>query len=187
VKNLLIIGAGGHGRVVAEAAELEGKWNNIMFLDDREDVDRVLNYRIMGKSDEYERFIDKHKYAIVAIGDNKKRLDLIEKLLKVGYKIPVIIHPKSCVSKYSSIREGSIILAGAVVNTNATIGKGCIININSCIDHDSIIEDGVHVCNGAVVRSMCNIGKLSYVGAGSCVRSGTQLGKCFVLEDGRVT
>ena len=78
--NLLILGAGGHGRVVAETAELQGTWENIMLLDDREDVDTVLNHRIIGKLNEYERFVCKYEYAVVCIGDNEKRLDLIAEL-----------------------------------------------------------------------------------------------------------
>jgi sugar O-acyltransferase (sialic acid O-acetyltransferase NeuD family) len=184
MSNLLIIGAGGHGRVVVDTAELQGIWEDIAFLDDRSDMDTVLNHRIIGKLQEYEKFVDKYEYAIVCIGDNEGRLDLIQKILKVGYKLPVIIHPKASVSKYSIIGVGSVILAGAVINTNASIGTGCIININSCVDHDTIIDDGVHVCSGAVVRSMCSIGRLSYIGARSCVKSGKILGEKFRLEDG---
>ena len=186
MSKLLIIGAGGHGGVVVDTAELQGIWEEIVFLDDRSDVDLVLNHRIIGKLHEYEKFVDKYEYAIVCIGNNEGRLDLIQKLLKVGYKVPVIIHPKASVSKYSSIGEGSVILAGAVINTNARIGMGCIININSCVDHDAVMDDGVHVCSGAVVRSMCSIGRLSYIGAGSCVKSGSKLVEKYILEDGEV-
>lgn len=184
--NLLILGAGGHGRVVAEADELENRWNEIAFLDDRNDVAKVLNHNIIGKINEYEKFLGQYDYAVVAIGDNEKRLNLIQKLSKAGYKIPVIIHPRAWVSNYSTIGEGSVILAGAVVNTNANIGKGCIININSSIDHDSTIEDGVHVCSGAVVRSMCHIGEMSYLGAGSCMKPQSTLKAKTVVEDRRI-
>lgn len=186
MSKLIIIGAGGHGRVVAETAELEGRWDDIAFLDDRNDTDTVLGHKIIGKLNEYARFAGKYDYAIVSLGDNEKRMDLIQKLLKAGYKVPVIIHPKATVSKYSEIKDGSVILAGAVVNTGVSIGRGCIININSCIDHDCAIYDGAHVCSGAVVRSMCRIGKLSYIGAGSCVRTGSKLGDKFILPDGEV-
>jgi sugar O-acyltransferase (sialic acid O-acetyltransferase NeuD family) len=186
VGDLLIVGAGGHGRVVAETAELQGFWGNIGFLDDRTDTDRVLGHRIIGKLSEYERFTGKYEYAIVCIGDNEKRLDLVEKLLKAGYKVPVIIHPKASVSKYSDVGVGSVILAGSVINTNARIGTGCIININSCVDHDCTVCDGVHVCSGSVVRSGCRIGRLSYIGAGACVKAGTVLRERFVLQDGMV-
>ncbi len=186
MEDLLIVGAGGHGRVVAETAELTGRWENIVFLDDRMDTDTVLGHKIIGKLNEYERFTNKCKDAIVCIGDNEKRLDLIEKLLKVGYKVPVIIHPKASVSKYSNIGEGSVILAGAVVNTGVSIGRGCIININSCVDHDCIIEDGVHIVSGAIIRSMARIGRLSTIRAGACVKAGTVLNANTIICQGEV-
>ncbi|APC41950.1 acetyltransferase [Clostridium estertheticum] len=184
MSDLLIIGAGGHGRVVLETAELEGRWDNIRFLDDRTDVEMVLDHRIIGKMDDYKRNSKKYEYAIVCIGNNEKRLGLIKEILKVGYKVPVIIHPKASVSKYSNVGYGSVILAGVVINTGAKIGMGCIININSSVDHDCEVYDGVHVCSGAVVRSTCKIGGLSYIGAGAVVKSGTVLKDKYVLADG---
>lgn len=186
MSNLLILGAGGHGRVVAEAAEQCEEWDAIAFLDDRIDVDMVLGHSIVGKMDNYDRFADEYEYAIVCIGDNEKRLDLIGKLLKIGYNVPVIIHPRAAVSKYCHIGEGSVVLAGAVINTGARIGKGCIINIGSCVDHDCIISDGVHICSGAVARSACRIGGLSYIGAGACVKAGSDLTEKYILPDGMV-
>lgn len=186
MNDLLIIGAGGHGRVVAEAAEQCEEWDAIAFLDDRSDVNEVLGHRIIGKMDEYEKFVGKYKHAIACIGDNGKRLELIGKLLKVGYNVPVIIHPRAAVSKYCNIGEGSVVLAGAVINTGASIGKGCIINIGSCVDHDCVLTDGVHVCSGAVVRSACRIGGLSYIGAGALVKPGVILEGKFILPDGTV-
>lgn len=184
--DLLIIGAGGHGGVVAETAEIMGLWENIVFLDDRVDVNMVLGHRIVGKLNDYERFTNKCRDAIVCIGDNEKRLALIEELLKLGYKVPVIIHPKASVSKYSTIQEGSVILAGAVINTGSSIGRGCIININSTIDHDSTLENGVHIVSGAIVRSMAKIGRLSTIRAGACVKAGTVLGDKTVIAQGVV-
>ncbi|MBU3178164.1 NeuD/PglB/VioB family sugar acetyltransferase [Clostridium estertheticum] len=186
MSDLLIIGAGGHGRVVLETAELEGRWDNINFLDDRTDVDIVLGHKIIGKMDDYKRLKDQYEYAIVCIGNNEKRLELIKEILKVGYKVPVIVHPRAFVSKYSDIGYGSVILAEVVINTGAKIGMGCIVNINSSVDHDCVVEDGAHVCSGAVVRSMCKVGGLSYIGAGAVVKSGTVLKEKFVLQDGTV-
>jgi sugar O-acyltransferase (sialic acid O-acetyltransferase NeuD family) len=183
---LLIIGAGGHGKVVAEAAELDGRFENIMFLDDRIDAVRVLGHVIIGKLQEYEKFAKQYEYAIVCIGVNEKRVEITQKLLKAGYKVPVIIHPKASVSKYSDIGDGSVILAGAVVNTNANIGMACIININSSVDHESIIGDGVHICSGAVVRSGCRVGELSCIGAGAVVNSGIILKEKSMVQSGMV-
>ncbi|BBB90128.1 MAG TPA: acetyltransferase [Methylomusa anaerophila] len=186
MSNLLIIGAGGHGKVVAEAAEFQGKWTKIAFLDDRTDITHVFNFGIFGKLNDYVNFVAEFEFAFVAIGDNEKRLLWIDKLLDTGYKIPAVIHPGAYVSKYGLIGEGTVVLPGAVVNTNSRIGKGCIININACIDHDCEIGNGVHISSGAVVRSMSTVGRLSYIGAGSCVKTGACLAERFILPDGKI-
>lgn len=186
MKNLLILGAGSHGKVVAESAELEGKWDEISFLDDRDDMKNIGEFKIVGKINDYKDLLKDYKYAFVAIGNNEKRLELINKLIRVGFNVPVIIHPRACVSRYSEIASGSVVLAGAIVNVNTTIGKGCIININSCVDHDSEVSSGVHVSSGAVVRSMVKIGELSIIGAGACVKSGSILNEKTTLTEGKV-
>ncbi|WP_171011381.1 NeuD/PglB/VioB family sugar acetyltransferase [Haloimpatiens lingqiaonensis] len=183
---LLILGAGGHGRVVAEAAELEGKWEEIAFLDDREDIKSIYNFPIVGKMKDYSNLLDEYKYAFVAIGNNPKRLELIDNLKGEGFNIPNIIHPRAIVSKYSKLDLGTVVLAGAIVNTGASIGRGCIININATVDHDSEIGSGVHIGSGAVVRSMAKVGKLSTIGAAACVKSATVLKDKFILQEGSV-
>lgn len=152
--SLLILGAGGHGRVVAETAELEGRWKQIAFLDDKADEPSVNNFDIVGKLSDVENLTDQFKAAFVAIGNNELRMEWINKLLDLGYEVPVLIHPRSIISKYCTLGAGTVVLAGAVVNVNANVGKGCIVNVNACVDHDCVIENGVHVMSGAVVRSM---------------------------------
>lgn len=186
MNNLLILGAGGHGKVIAEAAELQGKWNKIAFLDDREDIKGIYNFPIVGKVHEYASLINEYRYAFVAIGNNEKRLELIDKLISAGFNIPIIIHSRASVSKYSNIDLGTVVLAGAVVNVGTSIGKGCIININATVDHDSEIGSGVHISSGAVVRSMAKVGRLSTIGAAACVKSSTILKGKFILPEGSV-
>ncbi|MBL4932603.1 NeuD/PglB/VioB family sugar acetyltransferase [Clostridium paridis] len=171
--NLLILGAGGHGRVVAEAAELQGIWDDIAFLDDRDNLNKVLNFNVVGKIADYKKFRNKFNYVIVAIGNNEFRLELIDKLKEENYELAVIIHPTAIISKYATIDEGTVILAGAVVNTSTSIGNGCIINISAVVDHDCKLGNGVHVSSGAIVRSMCTISDLSYIDAGSLVNEGS--------------
>lgn len=185
MKKLLILGAGGHGKVVAEVAEAVAQWGEIAFLDDRADTNHGTS-AVVGKLEDVHLFVDEYKHGFVAIGNNEQRLELIEQLTYLGYDIPVIIHPRSYVSKYSTIGKGTVILPGAVVNTNTVLGKGCIVNINACIDHDCKIGDGVHISSGAVVRSMVNIGRVSLIGARSCIRAGTSLAEKFILSDGDV-
>lgn len=186
MEGLLIIGAGGHGKVVVEAAELENKYNEIAFLDDNSKVDKIYDFHVVGKIKDYKKFKDKYKYAFVAIGNNKVRLDLIDELLKEGFIVPSIIHPRATVSKYSKLDFGTIVLSGSIVNVNCSIGKGCILNINSTLDHDSTLEDGVHVSSGAVIRSMVRIGELSTIKAGACITQGQIIEKSTVINPGTV-
>lgn len=184
MENLLILGAGGHGRVVLEAAELIGQWNKIAFLDDREDIKQIYGFDIIGKLEQYRDFRDEFGYAVVAIGNNEKRMELIDKLMEAGFRVPRIVHPGACVSRYSSIGDGTVVLAGTVVNVGSCVGKGCILNINSCVDHDCEIGDGVHISSGAVVRSRCRIGRGAFIGAGVLVREGSRVGDGDRIEDG---
>ncbi|WP_062199858.1 PglD-related sugar-binding protein [Massilibacterium senegalense] len=185
MSNLLIIGAGGHGKVVAEAAELSGEWDTISFLDDRTDVTSVLGFKIVGTLDEYRNFVTDYSNTIVAFGDNEKRLEWIKKLIHAGFDVPIIVHPHASVSKYSSIQLGTVILSRAVVNTGTTLGTGCIVNVSACVDHDCEIGDGVHIGSGAIVRSMCHIESLAVIGAASYVKSSTYLKERFVLPEGK--
>ena len=186
MENLLIIGAGGHGKVVAEAAELENKYEKIAFLDDNNEIDKVLGFEVLGKINEYKKFKDNYKYAIVAIGNNELRMNLIEVLIKEGFIIPKIIHPKSSVSKYSKIDEGTVVLAGATVNTNCCIGKGCILNINSTIDHDTFIGNGVHISSGTIIRSRVKVGNMSTIKAGACITDEKIIEENVIINSGIV-
>ena len=186
MEGLLIIGAGGHGKVVAEAAELENKYNEISFLDDNDKVDKIYDFKVIGKIKDYRNFKNKYKYSFLSIGNNEVLLKLIEELLNEGFIVPSIIHPRATVSKYSKLDFGTIVLSGSIVNVNCSIGKGCILNINSTLDHDSILEDGVHVSSGAVIRSMVKIGRLSTIRAGACITQEKIIKENTVINPGTV-
>lgn len=183
MENLLIIGAGGHGKVVAEAAKLGGRFNKIAFLDDW-NLENVLGCHVVGGIEDYKSLKEEYKYAFVAIGNNKVRLNLIKNLLNEGYIVPKIIHPKAVVSEYSDIDVGTVILAGAVINVDTKIGKGCILNINSTLDHDSIISDGCHISSGAVIRSMVRVKRLSTVKANACITQGKTIEEEMTINAG---
>ena len=186
MEGLLIIGAGGHGKVVAEAAELENKYSKIDFLDDNINGDKIYDFHVVGKIKDYKKVKDKYKYAFVAIGNNKVRLDLIDELIKEGFIVPSIVPPRATVSKYSKLNFGTIVLSGSIVNVNCSIGKGCILNINSTLDHDSVLEDGVHISSGTVIRSMVKIGELSTIREGACITQGKVIEKNTVINPGIV-
>lgn len=184
MKRLLILGAGGHGGVVLETAELQREYDEIAFLDDLYEENLVSKLNVIGKIKDYKSLLYKYKNAFVAIGNNEKRVELIKELLDFGYEVPVLIHPRAYLSSLSKVGKGTVLLAGSVVNVNTKIGLGNIININSSVDHDCILEDGCHVCSGAVVRSMVKLGKMTLVGAGTVIEAEQVLKKQSINLDG---
>ena len=158
--NLLIVGAGGHGKVVAEVASDCG-FDKIAFLDDS-------GLEAIGKLDELEKFSEQYEYGFVSIGNNKFRSELIERLAKAGYQIPILIHPTAYVSKSAKIAKGTVIEPKAIVNANAVISTGCIISVGAIVDHDA------------------TVGKYSHVNAGAIVKSGVEVLDFIKLEPGQV-
>ena len=151
MKNLLILGAGGHGHVVAETArsmtDAEGKplYDKISFLDD-------LKPEAIGKLSEMPLFKKEYQEVFPAFGSYEQRLEMYTKAKRFGFTIPVLIHPEAYVSPSATIGEGTVILPKAVVHTGADIGKVCILSIGSLTDHDCVLEDGVHLDCGAIIK-----------------------------------
>ena len=143
MKKLLIIGAGGHGQVLAEVAMACG-YDRVDFLDDR-------NPCAVGTTDRAEVLAGRYDGVIVSIGNNDLRRTLIQRLQAVDAPIATLVHPRAFVAPSATLGEGSIVLPGAVVNTNASVGKGCILSIGALVDHDATIDDFSHVNAGAVV------------------------------------
>jgi len=183
---LLILGAGGHGKVVSEIALLIKQWEGIAFLDDREDISEVLGIPIVGKLADLPTLRSEYEYAFVAIGSNTARLKWTEKLNHHGFKIPILIHPSSTVSAKSSIKEGTVIMAGAVINPDARIGRSCIINTASTIDHDCILQDGVHTSPGAHLGGTVKVGERTWICIGATIINNTDIGYDSVIAAGAV-
>src|SRR5262249_19889271 len=116
MKKLLIIGAGGHGKVIAEAASQMGQWQEIAFLDDRyPDIQSLGKWQIIGKVATMKTYQEQYPDAAVAIGDNKIRLQFLQELKALKYQLPVIQHPSAIVSPQATIGVGTVILANAVI------------------------------------------------------------------------
>ncbi|MFP7483456.1 acetyltransferase [Priestia filamentosa] len=183
---LLILGAGGHGKVVSEIAQLMKQWDEIAFLDDREDISEVLGISIVGKLADLPTLKSEYEYAFVAIGSNTARLKWTEKLKQHAFKIPILIHPSSTVSGKSTIGEGTVIMAGAVINTDVTIGRSCIINTASTIDHDCILQDGVHTSPGAHLGGTVKVGERTWICIGATIINNIDIGCDSVIAAGAV-
>lgn len=177
MKKLVIIGASGHGKVIADIAVKSG-YEEIVFLDDNESLVECAGFPVVGKSRQATE-IDGDK--IIAIGNAKIRERLQEQV-----KTTTLIHPNAIISRRVEIGEGSVVMAGAVINSDVVIGKGCIINTGSSVDHDCKIDDFSHISVGAHVAGTCNIGKRTWIGAGATVSNNLNIYSDCMIGAGAV-
>lgn len=184
MSKLLILGAGGHGKVIAETAILMNKWQDIAFLDENPNIKGILGYPVIGGLSECKNLLGEYTEGFVAIGNNHRRVELIMELEYHGFLIPNIIHPTSVISPTSRIGKGSSLLAGAIVNSSTEIGKGCIINTAATIDHDCILQDGVHLSPGSHLGGNVFIGKHSWICIGAVVSNNIIIGKDSIVAAG---
>ncbi|MBO5341830.1 MAG: acetyltransferase [Lachnospiraceae bacterium] len=183
-KKLMILGAGGYGRVIAECAELSGQYSEFVFLDDVEPTEQ-LSYPYYGKLDKVYDYVDEYDIAI-AIGDGRIREFWITELEKKGANLPNIIHPNATVSPGAKLGIGTVVMPGAVINTGTLIGKGVIVNTASSIDHDCIVGDYCHVAVGAHLCGTVILDTHIWVGAGSIVIQNIRVCKDCILGAGTV-
>ena len=163
MRKLAIIGASGHGKVVADIARKNG-YSEIVFLDDDESIHECGGYSVIGKSSE-ARTIDAG--VIVGIGNAGVRKQIQESI--PDEKLVTLIHPDAVVAEDVVIGVGTVVMAGAVINPGTHIGKGCIINTCSSVDHDCIVDDFVHVAVGSHLCGTVNVGAGTWIGAGATV------------------
>lgn len=171
---LIIIGASGHGKVVADIAIKMSKWQSIAFLDDDEFIKTSMGLEVIGKTADALTYKDEADF-FVAIGSNATREKIQVKLIEEGLNVVSLIHPSSVIGTDLEIGIGTAIMAGVVINSASRIGKGCIINTSSSLDHDNIIEDYVHISPGVNLAGTVRVGKGSWIGIGSVVSNNVKI------------
>jgi sugar O-acyltransferase (sialic acid O-acetyltransferase NeuD family) len=181
---LFLLGAGGHGRVVADIAEALG-WRDIAFLDDRwPELAGNLAWPVVGTCRDLASRLESGDAVLVAIGDNRRRLEVHRALARQGIAVPALVHPSAVVSRHSSIGIGTVIMPGAVVNAGAAIGEASIVNTGASVDHDCRLGDGVHVSPGARLAGGVSVGEGSWIGIGAVVRERLRIGRDATIGAG---
>lgn len=173
-KRLAILGAGGHARVVADAAEAAG-WT-VPGLFDREAPPGDHPWPVLGDADALFARAAEFDGAVVALGDNDRRLQATLDLAARGLALATVIHPTAWVSPRATLGGGTVILAQAVVGTGARLGRAVIVNTGAGVDHDCVLGDGVHVSPGARLAGGVTVGERGWIGVGAVVREGLTLG-----------
>jgi sugar O-acyltransferase (sialic acid O-acetyltransferase NeuD family) len=186
LKTLAIFGAGGHGKVVADAAICAG-WLSVVFFDEAYPASKAIGpWAILGSSDSFMNRAGEFAGVMVAIGENRTRLRWIHALQRRSMPISPIslTHPSSVVSPHATIGAGSVILAGAIVNAFARVGEGCIINSGATVDHDCDLADGVHISPGANLAGGVRVGECTWIGIGAAIREGIAIGQNVTVGAG---
>ncbi len=165
---LIILGAGGYGRTVADIARQGDRYSEILFLDDNSIAEDVI-----GKCAEYIKFITPDTEIYPAFGNNEGRLRWIKKIEVAGGTVPTLIHATAYVSPEATVGNGTVVLPKAVINTGVTVNRGCIINCGAIIDHDCVIEEGTHICLGAIIKAENQIPSCMKVEAGTVIENRT--------------
>lgn len=182
---LAVLGGGGHGRVVADCAEVCG-FDQTDVFDDTASRTTTGPLCIVGTGADLMRRVADYDGVVVAIGNNTARLDRQRALEVAGARMTVLIHPKATVSRHVRLGAGSVILAGAVVNIGADLGRATIVNTGATVDHDCSFADGVHVAPGAHLAGGVVVGEATWIGIGAVIRENVTIGARVCIGAGAV-
>lgn len=182
--SLLVLGGGGHGRVVADAA-LSCGYERIAFLDDgHPKLDRSGPWAVLGPLAMMDHISKDWPAAIAAIGEGAKRLALFQRLRESGFQIPTIVHPSAVVSRNAHLGACVFVAPGAIINIGAKIGDAAIVNTGARVDHDCDIGAGSHLAPGATLSGGVTVGERVWLGTGCSVRQNVTIGDDAVIGVG---
>jgi len=175
---MILYGASGHGKVIAEILEANNIYD-IIFWDDNTAA-RVFEFRVFKP---FESIIDQKM--IISIGNNTVRKKISEKTCK-QFTFATAIHPNSIISRRSIIGEGGVIMPGAVINADSAVGKHAIINSGAVIEHDCTLNDFTHVSPNATLCGNVSVGEGTHIGAAAVIKQGINIGKWCTIGAGAV-
>lgn len=189
MKNVVIFGASGHGGVVLDCLEKEGKYNVVGFLDSfKKKGRRHCGYEILGNEFDLPYLIDKYNISggIVAIGDNCIRKNIAERIAGIspGFEFIHTLHPSVILGRDVKIGNGVVVMPGVVINSNTEIGDFCILNTFSSIDHDSIMQAYSSLAPRVCIGGNFNLGKFSAICLGAQIIENISIGEHAVVGAG---
>jgi sugar O-acyltransferase (sialic acid O-acetyltransferase NeuD family) len=184
VKDILLIGGGGHCHVCVDVIESEGIYQiKGIVLPNLENSNPVLGYPVIGTDGDLPQLLKKTSNILIAIGQIKNfetRKNRFEFIKNHGANFPIIKSSYAYCSPHADLGEGTI------VNSNTKIGVNCIVNNKALIEHDVKIQDHCHISTGAIINGGVKIGKGSFVGSGSVIKEGVEIGKHVIIGAGQI-
>jgi UDP-N-acetylbacillosamine N-acetyltransferase len=187
---LVVWGASGHARSVADAIDSARLGSVAAFIDDANPVAggaSFLGAPLHGSAGELERLYDEGvRHAVIAVGDSRVRMRLIARLKALGFTLPVLVHGTAWVARTAAVGEGTVVLARAVIGAAAQVGAGVIVNTGAVLDHDCVAGDGAHLCPGVTVGGHAQIGAGAWIGIGATLKDRVRVGANTTVGAGAV-
>jgi len=188
MKNIILMGGGGHCKSVIDVIETDAHWSVLGILDIKSKI-IISGYPLLGNDDLISALINDANAFLVTVGQIKTsapRAAAFERLVALGAIIPIIISPYSLVSTSSTVGLGTVVMHNAVINSCAQIGNNSIINTKSLIEHDSIVGSHTHISTGAIVNGGSEVGDHCFVGSGAIIGQGVKIGSRSIIGAGSI-
>ncbi len=189
MNDIILIGAGGHARSCIDIIEMAGQYKIAGLIEkDGLESEENLGYPIIGNDRDLPDLRKKYQFALITVGQiksSKPRVRLFKVLTALDYKLPVIISPKSYVSKHSELGLGTIVMHNVIVNAQSKIGSNCILNNKALIEHDAVIGDHCHIATGAIINGNVRIGSETFIGSGAITKESISIGNNLVIGAGK--
>jgi sugar O-acyltransferase (sialic acid O-acetyltransferase NeuD family) len=188
VKDIILIGGGGHCTAVIDVIEQQGKFNIIGIVDKPEFLgSNVLGYSVIGNDSDLDDLVKKYPYALVTVGQIKSpllRIKLFDLAVKAGFILPRVVSPNAYVSQYASIGNGTVVMHKALINANVTIGNNCIVNSKALIEHDCRIYEHCHISTNATVNGGVVVESGCFIGSGAITKESITIQKNSFIKAG---
>lgn len=188
--DIILIGAGGHAVSCIDVIESDGRFRIAGLVGTGKELhQRVCGYEVIATDDDLQVLAAEYRHALVTVGQVKSaesRRRLYEKARGAGFELPVIVSPHARVSPHAQVGAGSIVMFGALVNSNARVGVNCVINSSALVEHDADVGAHCHISTGAILNGNVRVGAATFIGSGSLTKQGVCIGADCVVGVGSV-
>lgn len=190
-EKILVIGGGGHARVVVDLIEQTNEFTIAGVVDNKlEKGTMILGKKVLGGDKDLPSIIQGNGHTIaIGVGstkDNALRQSLFMNALRLGCVVPTLKHPSAVVAQDVVIKDGAQLMAGVIIQSGTTIGENTIVNTGAQVDHDCMVGGSVHICPGVVLSGGVTVGSEAFIGAGAVVIQGIRIGSKAVVGAGAV-
>lgn len=190
MRKMVIIGGGGHAKVLISVLKRKEEFTIIGYTD-RKDNGTILGIPYLGTDDALNAILSDNPSCSAAIGIggviiSERRKEIVRKLESIGFDLPPITSRGAIVNECVEMGQGTVVFDGAVINSGTVIGQYSILNTNSTVDHDCRIGDYVHIAPGVTISGDTRIGNNAFIGAGATIIQGITIAEDCLIGAGAV-